>query len=182
MEILRRIILGGMVMSVLCCTLTFAFALGIWRGIPGHLTREADQVNSIAHNITDFNLLNEYNADYAVNFVGFSLAAYHGTDSHSHLALMQAPTWVYSGTLSSLGSAQNRDLTRELTVVSNEQRVIRDQDVTVTISEGTNGDGLPYRQLTLAFVGKGGTALLVMNETLAQWNGNEVDTFLASFR
>jgi hypothetical protein len=174
--------LGGMVMSVLCCTLTFAFALGLWRGIPGHMTRETGEVNTVAYNIAEFNLPSGYTPDYALNLVGFSLAAYQGDDSHSHLTLMQAPNWVYSGTMTSVGSAQNRDLTRELTVVSNEQRVVRNQDVTVTISEGTNGEGMPYRQLLVAFEGKGGTALLVMNETVSQWDGNDINSFLNSFR
>jgi hypothetical protein len=180
MTIIRRILLGGMVVSVLCCSLTFAFAAGIWGGIPGHLTRNSVEVYTVARTITDFSLPTGYSTDYALDLLGFALAAYKGGDGHSHIILAQAPRWVYAERFLPLADQQG-DKTGELTAIRDEQRFIRDQDVTVTISEGVNGDGQPYRQLSMVFEGKGGTALLVMNETTSRWDRETVDAFLASF-
>ena len=181
MTIIRRILLGGMVVSVLCCSLTFAFAAGIWRGIPGHLTRNSAEVHAVAHTITDFSLPNGYNADYALDLLGFSLAAFFGMDGNSHIALMQAPRWVQADQMLPLTNRQQGDKTGELSLLYEQQRFVRNQDVTVTMSEGVNGDGQPYRQVSVVFEGKGGTALLVMTESASHWNRQTVDAFLASF-
>lgn len=144
-------------------------------------------VAKVAAQITDFALPEGYQPEMAVSLSGYSIAMYNPADGHSHLYLAQ--------------STSNQDITQEkldemlaqakigksdratrMTVVEKRSVTVRGQETTLLISEGTNGDGDPYREVTVAFPGKGGPALLVMSEPTSRWDDARVDQLIASIK
>jgi hypothetical protein len=117
--------------------------------------------------------------------LGYSVAAYHPGDGHSHLYLIQSEKESDQEKLAEMlgqlvpGSSDPKS---RLTVVESRPAILRGQEATIILSDGTNSDGEPYRQVTAAFEGKGGPALLVLSEPSERWNQSTVDTFIASLR
>lgn len=58
--------------------------------------------------------------------------------------------------------------------------IVRGQEKALVMSEGINSEGKSYRQVTVAFQGKGGPALLVLSEPVESWNQGSLDAFIAS--
>ncbi len=179
----RGIIVGGALVLILGCALTFAIGRGIWQSVSKHIIQTPAQVEAVAQSIADFDLPAGYSTDYAVEFLGFSLAAYKPGDGHSHIMLLQAPSGLHidqSELEQQLGTGQQHDDQLRLTVVSQEHRTVRGQEASLVISEGISSDGTPIRQYNMVFEGKQGTSLLAITEPLARWDPAIVETFIAS--
>ena len=74
------------------------------------------------------------------------------------------------------------DEDNNLAVVSQQLVTIRQQEVTMIISEGTGWEDGVMRQATAVFRGKEGPALLILREPVALWDDTAVAAFLASMR
>jgi hypothetical protein len=70
----------------------------------------------------------------------------------------------------------------ELKPVSHRTVIIREQEVPLTISEGTNQNGYPFRQVTGVFQGKKGPVLLTIIGPTPTWDQAAIDAFLTSIR
>jgi hypothetical protein len=144
-------------------------------------------VSTSAARIAEFSLPEGYQPEMAADLGGYSIVMYNSGDGHSHLYLVQAPE---SKDLSQakleemLGQTQSgkKDRATRMTVVEKRAASIRGQESTLVISEGTNSDGDPYRQVTAAFQGKGGPALLVMSEPTSRWDDARVNQLIASIQ
>lgn len=174
----KKILIGVTLVILLACGLLTAAAPGLWK----QLTDSA-HVNELAQQIADFDLPAGYQPDYAVEMLGYTVAAYRGDDAYSHLSLLQAPSGVIPDDATLEGyipddRAQIR--WNEPTLVRTEQRTIRDQAATLTVSDRTNSEGRRYRSLNLVFQGRGGTALLVINQPVSGWNDDQIEAFIAS--
>ena len=114
---------------------------------------------------------------------GYKLAAYKGTSGPSHLYLIQSEKEAdgkeLENMLTQLAPGSSDPNTR-LTVIENRPVTVREQEVTLVISDGVNHEGNTYRQATVAFQGKGGPALLVLSESMDRWNNEIIDALLAS--
>jgi hypothetical protein len=140
-----------------------------------------------AAGIADFSLPDGYQPEMALEIAGYTVVSYNPGDGHSHLYLVQAPTSedVTPEKLEEmLSQAQTgqRDKTTRMTIVETRTETIRGQAATLVISEGMNGDGDTYRQMTTAFKGKGGPALLVLEEPLTHWDDARVTQLIASIQ
>jgi hypothetical protein len=148
----------------------------------------ASEVADIGSGIADYTLPEGYTHQFAMSFLGFSLVAYTPADEHSHLMLMQFPATTRIDQLEM--ERQMRQATRDrgrnwdvdMHVVERRQATIRGQEVTLTVSEGVNGDGEDYRAVTGIFQGKRGPTLLAMSAPVSQWDNETVDAFIASIR
>jgi len=148
-------------------------------------TNDVQHVTKLASKIADFDLPVAYTPEFSAEMAGYTLAAYKGASDPSHLYLIQ------SGKASD-GEELERMLTQlapgasdpntRMTVVENRPATIRGQDVTLVISDGTNSEGESYRQITAAFQGKGGPALLVLSESTENWDQSAVEAFIASIQ
>jgi hypothetical protein len=67
-----------------------------------------------------------------------------------------------------------------MTIIETRPVTVREQEVTLVISEGITSEGETYRQVTAAFQGKGGPALLMLSEPVTSWNQQVVDALIAS--
>ncbi len=148
---------------------------------------QPDDVAAAAANIASIHLPDGYRPEYAVNLGGYFLISYNPGDGHSHLYLVQAGAGqaVSQSKLDELlGQAQlgQTDRSTRLTVVEKRAVTIRGQETTLVFSDGINGSGESYRQVTVAFPGKGGQALLVMSEPTGRWEDARVDRLIQSIQ
>ncbi len=154
--------------------------------LTGCQNKPADAAQKAA-NIADFALPDGYQPEMALEMAGYTIVSYNPGDGHSHLYLIQAPTSEdvtpekLEEMLSQARTGQ-KDNTTRLTVVEKRAGTIRGQAATLVISEGTNGDGDAYRQMTTAFKGKGGPALLVLEEPLTRWDDTRMTQLIASIQ
>jgi hypothetical protein len=169
-------------------TMTWMMMAGVLAGIllagcQGKTGAAADKAAGIA----DFSVPQGYQAEMALDLAGYTVVSYNPGDGHSHLYLVQAPTSQdvtpekLEAMLSQTKTGQ-KDKNTRLTVVEKRPATIRGQAATLVISEGTNSDGDAYRQVTAAFQGKGGPALLVLEEPVDRWDEARVDQLIASFQ
>lgn len=147
--------------------------------------KDAEEVSSVAATIADFDLPAGYQADFSLHLMGYTVASFRPDDEHSHLYLIQSDKEddgeKLTQMLDELAPGASDPQTR-MTVIETRPATVRGQEVTLVTSEGISSDGESYRQVTAAFQGKGGPALLVLSEPVSQWNQETVDAFLASIQ
>ncbi len=144
---------------------------------------DAEHVTRLAHRIADFDLPAGFQADYAAEMLGYTVAAYRSGDAH--LTLLQAPSGVMPDEKSIQGYGTNENtgiVWRDESLVIAYERVVRDHPAQMTITDRTNGSGQRYRSLNLVFQGQHGTALLVINQPVAQWDEAAIEALIASIR
>ena len=135
--------------------------------------------------IADFDLPGGYTAEFSTSILGYTVAAYKGQNDPSHLYLIQSENESDGDELAKMltqlvPGSSNSDI--RMTVTENRPVTLRDQETTLIVSEGVNSENVSYRQVTAAFDGKGGPALLMFSETVDAWDQAAVDEFLASIR
>ena len=146
-------------------------------------TTEADNTNEIASTIADFDLPAGYSPEFSTSMPGYTVASYKGSSSPSHLYLIQSQKESDGAELQKMiaqlvpGSSNSAS---EMTVIENRPTTVRGQDATLVVSEGVNSEQVSYRQVSVAFEGKGGPALLLLSESVAAWDQEAVDALLAS--
>ena len=170
----RNILIGVTFVLTLSCALTVALVQRL---------TDSDRVEIMAHRIADFDLPQGYQTDYAVDVLDYTIAAYKSDDEQTHLVFVQGPSGIIPNESIIAGyvpSTSRHADWHAATVLYTEQRTIRNQPATLTISERTNGEGQRYRSANLVFSGREGTALLVINQPVMQWDDAWVDTFIQS--
>ncbi len=159
------------------------FLLTACKGGGASVVTDNNLVTQAASRIADFDPPTGYYADFSANLMGYTAAAYNPGDGHSHLYLIQsekdADGEKLAQMLEELGPGASDPQTR-ITVIETRPVTVRGQETTLVISEGVNSDGETYRQVTVAFQGKGGPALLMLSEPVTRWNQETVDAFIAS--
>ncbi len=154
--------------------------------VPG-VTMQAGSrdVAKTASQIADFTLPSGYSPEFAGKLGNYTAVSYSPGDGHSHLYLVQSGKAEDREQLSEMLTSLvpgSSDRYSRMTVVESRTATIRGQSATVVISDGINSDGQQYRQVTAGFQGKGGPALLVIEEPLTRWDQATVDAFIASLK
>lgn len=163
-------------------TLMFAIAVFV---ILGQQATDPDRVNAVAHRIADFDLPPGYQTDYVLEVGDYTFAAYKSEDEQSHLAFVQVPTGMIPDDEVIEGHVYggwSRHAQQRATVITREDRTVRGQPATLTISERINGEGTLYRSAYLVFEGREGTAVLVINQPATQWTDDAINRVIASIR
>lgn len=177
----RKLLILFSVVTVIVCGTTLAVTPALWRQMT-----DIVHVNTLAHRIADFSLPAGYQTDYAVEVLGYTIAAYKTTSGHGHLAFMQAPPGIIPSGEMIEGYVPNQDRQtttwRESRLLYSHQRTVRGLPATLTVSERLNGEGVLYRNLNLVFEGREGTVLLVINHPAAEWDERIFDAFIASIQ
>ncbi len=166
-------------LASLVCLLAGLTACGLVKQGP---TSDAATVSKTASRIADFTLPEGYREEYALDLASVTVAAYNPGDNHSHLYFIQGPKDMSLDEDALRKAAGTYDATTRLTVVETRTATVRGQEVNVLISEGTNSDGQDYRELSVAFHGKGGPALMVIEEPTSRWTQEKIDAFVASIQ
>ncbi|MDD5467574.1 MAG: hypothetical protein PHS96_07190 [Anaerolineales bacterium] len=167
---------------ILASGLLLAFLVGCKDGGASVVT-ETNLVTQAASRIADFDLPAGYNAEFSASLSGYTAASFRPDNGNSHLYLIQSEKGAdgekLTQMLAQLAPGSTDPQTR-MTVIETRPITVRGQEATLIISEGVNSEGETYRQVTVAFQGKGGPALLVLSEPVESWNQESVDAFLAS--
>jgi hypothetical protein len=148
-------------------------------------TDDPQLTQETAAEISDFDLPPGYEPEFSTKMLGYTLVTYKGESDPSHLYLIQSEKESDGEELAKMLaqlSPGSSDPNTRMTVVENRPATVLGQEVTLIISEGVNSENLSYRQISVAFEGKGGPALLLFSETIENWDQAAVDEFLASIR
>jgi hypothetical protein len=172
--------------KILLITLATVLVVGLSACTPGiSINSDSEKIFKAASEIADFNLPAGYSSEFTAQLAGYTAVSYNPGDGHSHLYLIQSEKETGSEKLAQmlgdLVPGSSNPNTR-LTVVENRAATIRGQAATIVISDGVNHEGDTYRQITVAFQGKGGPALLVLSEPAEHWDQSTVDELLASIQ
>ena len=146
---------------------------------------EAETVFETASKIAEIDLPSGYSADFSAHMLGYTAAAFNPGDGHSHLYLIQSEKESDGEKLASILNQiapGTYDPQTRMTVIETRPVTVREQEGTLSISEGVTSEGESYRQAVVAFHGKGGPALVVLSEPVTRWNQETVDAFIASIR
>ncbi len=154
-------------------------------GVDVSLSTDATNVINAAAEIADFDLPAGYYADFSSDVMGYSVAAYTRGDGPSHIYLIQSDNESDSEKLAQVldelvigsGDPQTR-----MTVVETRSVMVRGQESTLVISDAVNSEGLSYRQAAVGFPGNGGPALLVLSESIENWDQATVDALISSIQ
>jgi len=142
-----------------------------------------DQIANAAAEIADFDLPAGYSPEISASLQGYTLVSYNPGDGHSHLYLIQSEKEADGEKLASMVeqiAPGSYDPQTRMTVIETRPVTVREQEVTLVISEGLTSEGETYRQVTVAFQGKGGPALVMLSEPVTSWDQQTVDAFIAS--
>lgn len=142
-----------------------------------------EKAASLAASIADFDLPAGYHPEFSASLEGYTLVSYNPGDGHSHLYLIQSEKESDGEQLTTMVDQivpGSYDPQTRMTVIETRPVTVREQEVTVVISEGVTSEGETYRQATVAFQGKGGPALVMLSEPVDRWNQESVDAFIAS--
>lgn len=164
------------------CLVLLAFLLTAC-GVNATINTNAGKVASVAAEIADFDLPAGYNPEFSANLEGYTLVSYNPNDGHSHLYLIQSEKEADSVKLASMVgqiAPGSYDPQTRMTIIETRPIIVREQEVTIYISEGITSEGETYRQMMLAFQGNGGPALVMLSEPVVRWNQEKVDAFVAS--
>jgi len=150
------------------------------------ISTDPNRVATIASEIADFDLPAGFGDGYAAKVAAYSMVGYTGADNHSHIYLFQLPAKIRLDQAEmrrqANQAARRTDRYSEMKVVGQQVSLICEKEVNLTIAEGTNHDGQPFREISGAFQGKAGQAFLVYSAPVESWDPETVDAFLASLR
>ena len=146
------------------------------------------EVKDAAAKIADFDLPAGYTPEYGMHMMGFDLVGFSSDRGHGHIMMMQFPDDVdmdmesMQEQMRQFSQMDNRNWNMNMEVIETKTMDVRGQEQTVTISEGTDGDGNTFRQMVTLFEGKSGPALLVMVAQISEWDQAQFEDFIGSLR
>lgn len=147
--------------------------------LPGQAVQASDSALAIA----EYELPPGFGSGYATRMADFYLTSYTGDDDHSHIYFFQLPAHVQVDVdKMEYQFQQAAQPATNMQVVDQQPATLAGQSVELITSEGTNGEGQPYRQVSAMFQGRGGQAMVVYSSPIATWDQEAVDAFFASIR
>lgn len=186
-----KIILGLIAGLILICLILGISGLLLFQPTVQSVGRAAPiEVVAEEHSpeeIAGYDLPPGFGDKFTLQFAGYSMVGYTGSDGHSHIYLAQAADstgltmetiqgWITEATdTNGYGIAEMR-------TVETIPGEIRGQAVSLVIGEGINHDGDIFRQVSGLFEGRHGPAVVVISGPEATWDQAMVDKFIASIR
>lgn len=186
-KILLGVVAGILVLICVCsCAGIFLFMQSAGRFLERSAVTDPGQVAAVASNITGYELPPGYSEQFAMNLFGFSVVAFTDQTEQMFIMLMQFPE--FAGLDQAEMERQLREAVQgqagtgdiQMETVEQTTVIIRDQEVPLTISEGTDADGRTVRQISGLFRGRGGPTLLMIFGPIQNWDQAAVESFLAS--
>jgi hypothetical protein len=153
------------------------------------ISEKPEEVAKTAQGIAEYKLPAGYKEMFGMSFFGFDMVAFGAAnDKNQVIMLMQFPQSVQLSQaemekqMEQAFQQQTGKKGMNLKVTGQTTKNIRDQQVKLTIREGTDSDGKALRQMSGTFKGKGGLVLLMIIGTPQAWNQGAIDAFIASLR
>jgi hypothetical protein len=180
-------IVAGLAVLCLAACIVGALLLGAFgQRVTDSVMTEPQQVQDNASTIAEFDLPPGFATESSINMLGIRVAMFTNTQNDHFISLLQIPTRgdINDENIRQLEEAMARGSNRQLADVQTiEERAltVRGEPARLLLQSGTS-DGRAYRQLLLAFQGKGGLALLIVMGPEAGWDQPVYDAMIESIR
>ena len=152
-------------------------------------TEDPQEIAQIAGRIVDYQLPADYGEQFAMSFFGFDIVAFGKDDMSGQVIVMMQMPEMFGLDPDEMMREMEQSLQQQtgqkfgdLQYIDTIQTTIRDQNVTLTVQEGTDENGTTIRQVTGIFSGKNGVAMLMIVGPTQTWDQQMVDEFLSSLR
>ena len=152
-------------------------------GVNAAINTNVDKVATRAAEIAGFDLPTGYSPEFSASLEGYTLVSYNPGDGTSHLYLIQSEKESDGDKLANMVgqiAPGSYDPQTRMTIIETHSITVREQEVTMVVSEVVTSEGETYRQVIIPFQGNGGPALAMLSEPVARWNQEQVDAFIAS--
>lgn len=188
------IVIGSVLFACACITAGI-FATGLWSF--GRFVRWADQSVSedpqtavrVGSEIADFEVPEGFDSPYSIHFEDVTIVAYKSASEKSHILLAQFPEGTSINVEEMLKEIENGSgdpnsiwYSTETELIEQKPVIIRGQECTLNISEGTSSDGVEFRMVTAKFDGRSGPSLVMVAGPLDEWDAEMAEAFVSSIQ
>ncbi len=183
-------VVGGLALLCICvCVIAFAGTSYFGATMAQSITTETEDVAAIGAGIADYDIPSGYAEQMGMSFFIFDMVGITPTSGQTPMImLMQFPDWM-SGNQAQMQEQIQQQLQQQtgsgnisFTIIEEKTTVIRDQEVILTIQEGTDSSGQTIRQAFAIFQGKGGPTVLMAMGEVERWDQTALDSFIDSIR
>ena len=183
----------GSVLLLSACAAFAILATGLWSF--GRFVNWAERSVSerpevavrVGSEIADYQIPEGFGSPYSVHFGDVSMIGYTSQNGWSHILIAQFPAGtridvdkmlrqISEGT----GEPDRVWYSTETTLIEEKPVIIRGQDCTLSISEGTSSEGTTYRSAAAMFEGRTGPSLVLIASPLDEWDIDMVEAFISS--
>lgn len=183
-------VVAGVVLVCACIAIGGVIVLNrLGRAAGTSIGSDPTAVGDVSSSIADFTLPSGFTPEVSFRLLGMSMVGYTRQSDDHFILLMQLPAGANMEPAEmqrQLREAMGRQgvgrFGTDMKVVDEYPATVRGQNVTATVSEGKDDQGGTLRQLTAAFQGKGGVAIVMILGPADRWDQSGVDAFLASMR
>jgi hypothetical protein len=192
----NALIIIGSLLLLCACTATALIFTGLWSF--GNVVKWAD--NSTSENpqevvrfgseIADFDVPEEFGSPYGIHFGDVKSVGYVSESGNTHIILTQFPEGTSVNVEEMLrlmeeGSGDPNSIwyNTETTLIEQKPVIIRGEETTLSISDGTSNEGIRYRMANAIFQGRGtGPSLLLFVGPADEWDAKLLEDFIASIQ
>ena len=187
-KIIIGVVAGIAVLCLISCVVGFFVLSNVGTQVVGQIEESTNtdpqDVNSDAASIAEFTLPAGFQPETSMSVLGLKMAMYSNPNNNHHLSLIQMPTQEditeenIRQMRESLERGSSRDM-QNLKTVEQRELTIRGKPAQLIVQEGTNTDQ-PFRQLLVAFQGKGGLTMLMVMGSADTWDQAAYDNLVSS--
>jgi hypothetical protein len=185
------IIAGSLLLVCACCVGAFSVT-GIWSAVrfanwaDTNTTRDLYEVAPMIEEIATITLPDGFGSPYGMHVGEITSVGFTSQSKNTHIMLTQFPQGTTANTEKMFKlmtqyavNPESRWNEGRTTVIEEKPVIIRGEETTLIISEGTSSDGAQYRSAVATFQGNKGPALVMIAGTLDEWDADMVETFIA---
>ncbi len=190
------LIIIGSVLLVCACGAVLVLATGAWsfgkfvQFADNSTTENPEEIAQIASGIASFGVPEGFTTQYGMKIGAWSLVQYMTRDERSIIFVTQFPagTSINVDEMMRQISENSRNpnsrwYNTDSKLIEQKPVTIRGEETTLSVSEGTNEQGVLYRLANAKFQGNGeGPALFMLIAPADQWDTQLVDDFMASIQ
>ena len=189
------IVIGSLL--VLCaCTVAILAGTGLWgfgkfvQFADRSTTEDPQEVAQIASEIADFTIPEGFTTQYGLKISSLSMVQYTTRSEDTYIFLTQFPAGISINPdemmrqiKDNIRNPQSPWYNTDMQLVEQKPVTIGGEETTLSFSQGTSDQGVPYHMVNAKFRGKGpGPSLLVIVGPADQWDTKMVEDFIASIQ
>lgn len=181
-KILLGVVAGIVVVGLLCMAVTLLAGGALVGGLLSYVGLSPQRVEMTAAEIAQFDLPAGFRSGVSTDVAGVRVVTYEGDDGHSNITVVQMPGWE-SADLAQIREQLNIEgWSQETAQVEQRTLTIGGAPAVVSIGEGVNNEGQPFRAAAAVVDLSSGTTVIVFERPLASWDDAEMVRFFESFR
>lgn len=190
------LIVAGSLLAICACCVGIFSVTGLWSTVQlanwagSNTSEDPAKVAGIASGIADFQVPDGFEKHYGMKLGDFSLVEYMTGNEQSMIFVVQFPAGTSINVDEMMRQIQQNSRRENrawygMTTALVEQKpvTIRGQETIMSISEGTNDQGILYRMANAEFQGNGkGPAVVMIVGPADEWEVTTFEDFIASIQ